>query len=735
MKTRLIFIALFVFYSSAVFAETTFQVETVLNPVINVAVDAGDETQYSTNKRVNIRKSVQARGQCKKKWKISNVSLISSGGTLVLKTSDSGDRSLTPNDGQSWRNYEVNIDIPANQNSLIQQCNNEASRLIQEEGKSYAEVYGAGFEVKATSGDEVELSATCKDDTIGFNDPPVTTRDTTELPILLQCQATGYQAPAVKVKKLPFQVTPIATQFSNVCQVNVQGSIETNYPDYSAQSAGATRSIKYRYHYKSTVNTNQSNSSWITKNLSGDDNGIVNFDYTSDVSETMAEYPGEVWLEVDTGDEIYESKKKGYVLNCNHDKDVSLNTSIPTKATMRIEVLDATRDWREGKWCPNQIRVISSVTAGTSDLVGNATFSGQSLADVRVEPLDMAAQTTRQIAFTKDLQWPSTTGSLSTNAQNTADSITLQLGLTVTNANSDIVASVPRDSYTFACEAPQTQFESNNTLKMEPKHTGGGGNPTTVTAGQQQSSSASSAKRKLGGNNASQKIQIANGKLAGADKQASRNVVKDSHDRYANEEASHLAKPTADKQAKSIGLKSRQSQSASAKIQSNEKPDIIIRALNVAHGSIQKGGASTLNADDAVRKENGLCYFDLSYSLENKSKVKTAPFRYELKINKKKVNEHRNIVLLAGKFESYSYVGALKSGLNTITLDADKGNKVVESNENNNKQVKKYSVVGDCDSRSISKKMLKPVEKEKQMLINKKSEKLPARVIKNEIKK
>lgn len=128
--------------------------------------------------------------------------------------------------------------------------------------------------------------------------------------------------------------------------------------------------------------------------------------------------------------------------------------------------------------------------------------------------------------------------------------------------------------------------------------------------------------------------------------------------------------------------------------QSNVKADIRVKALNIAG---QKVGG-TLHAKDAIRYENGHCLFDLTYSIENKGQVTSTPFNYRLLNNGKLINLHQNIILQANAFDSFYKTVHLRPGINTVTLTTDSENSVNELNESNNQLVKRYNVMGRCQS-------------------------------------
>jgi hypothetical protein len=137
--------------------------------------------------------------------------------------------------------------------------------------------------------------------------------------------------------------------------------------------------------------------------------------------------------------------------------------------------------------------------------------------------------------------------------------------------------------------------------------------------------------------------------------------------------------------------------STSAGLQSNAKTDLTVKALNVAGNTFNKAGMTTLNARDALRYENGVCLFDLTYSIENKGQVKSAPFKYHLTQDRVLINQHQNIILAAGQSDNFYKTIGLKTGMNTLRIDVDPNKKVAESNENNNHLVKQYNVIGRCD--------------------------------------
>jgi len=132
------------------------------------------------------------------------------------------------------------------------------------------------------------------------------------------------------------------------------------------------------------------------------------------------------------------------------------------------------------------------------------------------------------------------------------------------------------------------------------------------------------------------------------------------------------------------------------RVQSNEKADIAIKAFNIAGNTFNKAGMVTLNARDAIRYENGRCLFDITYSIENKGKIASTPFQYQLTQERILINQHQNIILQANDFDSFYLTVGLRSGMNTLRLDADTDRTVIESNENNNHLTKQYTVMGPC---------------------------------------
>lgn len=143
-------------------------------------------------------------------------------------------------------------------------------------------------------------------------------------------------------------------------------------------------------------------------------------------------------------------------------------------------------------------------------------------------------------------------------------------------------------------------------------------------------------------------------------------------------------------------------------LQSNNKADIVIRAFNIAGRTASKASRTTLNSRDAIRYENGRCLFDLSYSIENTGQVTSTPFKYQLTQDRVLINQHQNIVLTAGEFDSFYRTVGLKTGMNQLQINADVDNKVIESNENNNQLIKRYNVIGRCDGSTKQKGLKMP---------------------------
>lgn len=359
--------ALGLFMTSTLWADTAFDIRAVSGSTIDVTVNATGPTEYGQSQGVSTQKPVQVRGQCRKKWAIDHVTLNSSGGSKLLKDRSSGHRSLTANSGATWATKQVGISIRSGNGAFAQKCNQEAQRLLNQ-NKTYLGVYGAGFTVYADEDEQVDMQAQCYDNSAGFIQPPQITDREVHLPIRLRCSAGGYQPPDVNVTSLQWQLTPITNQVTGACKVKVAGSLSTNYADFAAEMTQAPRNVKYRYRFESIPTGHQSNSAWVNKKLTLPNNAGFSFDHTADVPESLATHPGRVWIEVDTGDEVYRSDKKQFELDCAETYDISLNTHIPAKATLKISAINATRTMRNGQLCPTQVRMVGRVTSGTAPI-------------------------------------------------------------------------------------------------------------------------------------------------------------------------------------------------------------------------------------------------------------------------------------------------------------------------------------------------------------------------------
>lgn len=437
--------------SSPVMA-TPFDMQPHLNPVITVPVN-GSGTSYNASLPVNVQKSVQVRGRCMKEWKIERAALDASGGEILLKDRSSGHRSLTANNGASWESVQVPISINGNNSAFAQRCNAEAQQRLNT-GQPASTVFGQGFTMDAGQSESVSLNVSCYDQVGVFKDPDMLSTITRQLPVRLHCTSTGFQPPQMKVKSVRLKLAPKASLVTGLCQLGVTGKIRTNYPAVSAATGGASRLVQYRYHFRNVSTGHATHSEWLNQTFTGNQNGQITLNRTSEVPTAQAKSVGEVWVEVKTVGNFFNSKKKRFDIDCAEPFDVSLNTHIPAKATLRIEAIKATRAMRNGQLCPTQVRVLGHITAGTAQLQGQAVFAGETIADMQSYPLNMAPQSNRSLTFVRPLQWPAAGTSLAGNTQsNVPRSVTFQYRLNVIEGDTIRAQVLPRN-YTFACEIP-----------------------------------------------------------------------------------------------------------------------------------------------------------------------------------------------------------------------------------------------------------------------------------------
>lgn len=436
-------------------------------PTYRVSVGQANGTVYDNLESASSVIPYEYRGRCGKgnlhKFEVNDTN-------ISVNTSN---ESLTGNKGHDWGKRSVN-EQPSN-DILFARCNDEVQRLMTN-GSTLKQALNSQKVI------DVELNVlgilSCKKK-VGFDPAPMVSD--TEIPAKIVCDAANY-LPPLGVNQISLSVTPIDSNISGVCKLDMTGGIQTNLLDINETS----RNIKYRYVYESNGFSYQK-SGWFNGTANTGNYGNVALNFVGDVpNNSEALQSGKIFVEVDTGSgQTVLSAKKSYSMNCQEDLDLQLDTFVSPKVNIEVKPVQATKEWRQNQWCPTEARVIATVTAGSEDINAQARFIGEVFTDIQLMDVALASEANKKYQVKKTLVWPTSqnTLALNNNAQPQGlDSTEITQRFNLVDQDNKVLASVPLKVYTVPCWEPaiNKNLVGSSDLGMLPDHTGGGGAPTAL---------------------------------------------------------------------------------------------------------------------------------------------------------------------------------------------------------------------------------------------------------------
>ena len=374
----------------------------------------------------------------------------------------SGDKqSLTRNHGHQWAEHSININSLSNQQSFIDICNNAVSTDI-ENGLSQTQALNKNRVITIP----VNQSSFTAGLWINVSDSPsyLTEEATTGLPITVSCQPTGYKKPlptatndlevSENIQETNLTIQEQYSQYSGSCKVILSGMIKTNLPNMTVQ---------YRYEH---TNGNLSE----IKSLTTSQARVGWFSHTYDVDNNP--YDDEAGSIRFIGESHnFQSDWKTYSMRCEDAATTSLNTEIPPQLSLEVKVRET--ELIRGQICPKDVLLIARLTAGSS-IDGNAIFIGSGTEAYQSDPIafDLSIGQTKKFLGIRPVYLPSTLGHLQVTNEGEAElrKISLTQGITLMDANSNLIATTGQQNYTFHCRWPQVNpnVVGSQELQVEP---------------------------------------------------------------------------------------------------------------------------------------------------------------------------------------------------------------------------------------------------------------------------
>jgi hypothetical protein len=242
---------------------------------------------------------------------------------------------------------------------------------------------------------------------------------------------------------------------AGACKVNLSGKISTNV-------AGLT--VRYRYEHndgkQSSVHTVKTGS-----------NKQVSFSHAYDIPNESGLENGSIRI---VGvSHSFASDWQVYAMDCHDPATQSFQAVM--KPTVAMTAQPVNNIMVGGQACPSRLKLIGTIQGQGSMFSGKAGFIGTAYLSP-LEAYQISGNEVKHIVVHRTLNWtsgpalaiggPSATGA--TRSQ------TLNLGFNITNADNQLLASVPRRDFVVACHAPQIQPPGGNVLGTQP----GTGTPT-----------------------------------------------------------------------------------------------------------------------------------------------------------------------------------------------------------------------------------------------------------------
>lgn len=445
-------------------AETPFGIRYTPSKGLAVVVKAGQDPKvYASSSEINGKFPVEVRGQCVEGWNIQLAEIESPDkNTKLLKDASHDDRSLTPNGGAEWQRHFVQIDLAANQKQFAQECNAFAQETLQAGNTSAAEFYSQNHGLISKRFLPVKLGTICARAKYSNHTNQTWQAPPVNIPIQLQCAATPYAPPPLKVKRVRLKLQELDNQHSGQCELKMSGKVATNFPKYWQATHNSNPSIKYRYKYENAMGYKSATSKWFTQRMTDPSEGTFEFEHIDRIPKSIASQDGLISLELDTGDETFESKQKRFSLNCAD----ALPLAVPTshQLELRVEPVKSSSVRRGDYLCPTQVRAYSRFTAG-DDFVGKMVLLGSG--NLQVTDVDVKQGKTKSVVRTIGIPpvagaAPSSLSGSGGSAQPVSVSITL--GLNLANQSNQVIKQVAQKPLEFPCE----RISMHQAVEMAP---------------------------------------------------------------------------------------------------------------------------------------------------------------------------------------------------------------------------------------------------------------------------
>ena len=418
-------------------------------PTGHVYSDDPSKIKYNKSRPEALPYTVEVRGRCPSaSSKLVQFQLKSNNHVILTIPVSGKNRSLTGNNGKQWQAHDININLPANQNSIIQACNALAAQKTQTQ--SHDEVFNSNFQTEAVdSGQTVAVSFECFGG-LGYTDWHY---DTAELPLKALCEATGYQS-ILRVTESQLSLNPINGR-DGTCKLNISGGFQTNYELYALRSNQSTVNLKYRFKYHGAGQAaNTAYSQWWKKTTNPVNGGAFVFNYTDRLPTNIN--GGKISLEVMINGKLNKSAPKPFSISCvdtlplQQVQTHQLSLSVRADKTELVPVA--------GQLCPTHAVISAEMIAGTP-INGKMVIIGSSLVDIYSRDISSAAGGSVSWQKRVKLSWPTgITNTLTLNGAETASdelkTQTLNYELRLLNSANALVKKLAKLPYTISCVLP-----------------------------------------------------------------------------------------------------------------------------------------------------------------------------------------------------------------------------------------------------------------------------------------
>jgi len=387
----------------------------------------------------------------------------------------SGDkRSLTGNNGHQWAEHTIALSDFGNMQPYIDVCNNAVEEDLSG-GLTMTQALNKHRSIvidQASSLFRAGLSIN-----VSNNSNYLTEEAVVALPIRVLCEPTGYVKPlptasnavsiVVGVEGSHLTISEQVSRFSGACKIILSGVITTNL---------ANTDVQFQYEH-----TNGRKSG--IKSVTTDHTRTAMFSHTYTIDNNP--YDDEAGsIRLIGVSHNFQSDWKTYTMRCEDPATNSWQTEIPPQLSLNVVVKET--QLIKGQICPKNVLIEGRVTAGSS-IEGHATFigSGSSVYQSEAMPYDLNIGEKKKFFRVREVEFPSTLANLQVinDSEPVLRRIMITQGMTLMDANNEMIATTGQKSYTFLCSWPQVNpsLPGSSALGMVPDHTGGGGAPTALT--------------------------------------------------------------------------------------------------------------------------------------------------------------------------------------------------------------------------------------------------------------